>query len=650
MIIEEKIEVSARKDINPYYLDKGYSIELNRNNKKIFLVKPLDLPYHSNYFITAVCDICGKEKDKRIKFCDYYKSYNKHKSYACSKKCSIENTKKTNLEKYGTENVFQVDEFKEKTKITNLEKYGVEHHLQNKEIFEKVKQTNLERYGVEHPIQNDEIKEKTKKTNLEKYEVEYPTQSDKVKEKYKETCLERYSVDNVSKLDSTKEKVKLSNLERYGTEYYTQTDEYKEKVKQTNIELYGREYYLQTEEFQEKVKQTSLKRYGTEHHSQSDIVKDKKIKNNLERYGVEHVLQIEEIRNKTILKQRTKTIKQYQTMLSNDFKIIDYTDTVFLINDINKNHFFEINRYSLYNRIKKNLNVCNICNPIQEDSSLIETDIRNWIEDNYKGIITKDKSILNGKHLDIYLPDLNLAIEFNGLYWHSEYKVDKDYHLNKTIGCNNKGIDLIHIFEDDWLNKKDIIKSILLNRIGIKTNTIYSRKCIIKEVDSKETRTFLDENHIQGFSKSTYKLGLYYESELVSIMTFGYRKTNSKKEFELIRFCNKINTHIPGSASKLFKHFLNNYTIETDYILSYADISMFSGSLYDTLGFKEIHLTEPNYFWVVNNKREHRWKYNKQNLIKDGFDSTLTEKEIMYSRGYFRIFGCGQKRYEYYIE
>ena len=132
-------------------------------------------------------------------------------------------------------------------------------------------------------------------------------------------------------------------------------------------------------------------------------------------------------------------------------------------------------------------------------------------------------------------------------------------------------------------------------------------------------------------------------------MTFGYRKTNAKKEFEIIRFCNKINTNVVGSSSKLFKHFIKSYRIEEDYIISYADISLFDGKMYDMLGFKEIHLTKPNYFWVVNNIREHRWKYNKQKLVKEGYDPSMTEVEIMHNRGYYRIWACGQKRYEYIL-
>jgi hypothetical protein len=213
----------------------------------------------------------------------------------------------------------------------------------------------------------------------------------------------------------------------------------------------------------------------------------------------------------------------------------------------------------------------------------------------------------------------------------------------------------LHIWEDEWVFKKDIIKSIILNKIGKIENKIYARHCDIRIVeDSKLVRKFLDENHIQGYSQSSLKLGLYYQyldssgvqtNELVSLMTFGYRHTNSKKEFELIRFCNKINLNVIGAASKLFKYFCNNYQFNE--LISYSDFRLFDGKMYETLGFTKQHLSKPDYFWCKNLERKHRFNFNKQKLIKEGYDSSKTEVEIMHDRGYYRIFGCGQYRWIY---
>ena len=208
------------------------------------------------------------------------------------------------------------------------------------------------------------------------------------------------------------------------------------------------------------------------------------------------------------------------------------------------------------------------------------------------------------------------------------------------------GIRLIHIFEDDWFSKKEIVKSIILNHLKITNKKIYSRECNIRNVSSKKCREFLDNNHIQGYSRCKYKIGLFYKNELVSVMTFGYRKINNKEQFELIRFCNKINTSVVGSASKLFKHFIFNNNIE--HIVSYADISIFTGDIYTKLGFTFKHLSSPNYFWFIDNKRFHRFKFNKKKLIKEGFDSNKTGNEIMNNRGYYKIWSCGQYRFDWY--
>jgi hypothetical protein len=176
---------------------------------------------------------------------------------------------------------------------------------------------------------------------------------------------------------------------------------------------------------------------------------------------------------------------------------------------------------------------------------------------------------------------------------------------------------------------------------------IYARQCEIRVVeDSKLVREFLDKNHIQGYSQSSIKLGLYYKNELVSLMTFGYRHTNAKKEFELIRFCNRINLNVIGSASKLFNYFKQNFQFNE--LISYSDFRLFDGKMYKTLGFTKQHLSKPDYFWCKDIERKHRFNFNKQKLIKEGFDGSKTEVDIMHERGYFRVFGCGQYRWIYH--
>lgn len=260
-----------------------------------------------------------------------------------------------------------------------------------------------------------------------------------------------------------------------------------------------------------------------------------------------------------------------------------------------------------------------------------------------------NRSVLVNQELDIYVKLKNIAFEFNGLYWHSDKFKDKNYHLNKTNSCKDKNTRLIHIFEDSWVFKKDIVKSRVINLLG-KSHRVYARKTEIREVPTKEAMEFLDVNHLQGRLGSKIKIGLYEGEELVSIMTFGSLRKNlgsvSKEDYwELGRFCNKLNTTVVGGASKILKHFIKNYRPKN--IISYADIMWSNGNLYEKLGFEKSHTTEPNYYYVDKNTaiREDRFKYRKSELVKQGFDPNKTEKQIMQERGYNRIYDCGSIKY-----
>ena len=295
-------------------------------------------------------------------------------------------------------------------------------------------------------------------------------------------------------------------------------------------------------------------------------------------------------------------------------------------------------------------NGCPKCN--NNGTSKMEKEIVEFIKELGLGVEENNITVLGGKELDIYIPEKQIAIEFNGLYWHSDLFKEDKYHLKKLEECESMGIKLIQIFEDEWLNKQEIVKSRLRNILGKIENKIYARKCIIKELDSKTVTKFLNENHLQGTVGSKIKLGLFHNDELVSIMTFGNLRKNlgqkSKDDtFELLRFCNKLNINIIGGASKLFKYFISNYSCVS--VISYSDRRWGSGELYGTLGFKHIHNSQPNYFYVKNGevKREARFKYRKDILVSEGFDKNKTEKQIMIDRNYFRIYDCGAMKFMY---
>lgn len=293
-----------------------------------------------------------------------------------------------------------------------------------------------------------------------------------------------------------------------------------------------------------------------------------------------------------------------------------------------------------------NGNGCTYCT---HTVSKAEIEITEFLKQ-YTEVEQSNRQILKGKEFDIYLPNEKVAIEYNGLYWHSDLFKDRNYHLSKTKESELKGIKLIHVFEDEWIYKKEIVKSRLLSIIGKVDNRIYARKTIVKEVPTKLAMKFLEENHIQGKVGGQLKLGLYKETELVALMTFGkLRKIlgqeSKEGSFELLRFCNKKNTTVVGGASKLFKHFLKNYNpIE---VTSYADRRWSDGNLYNQIGFQKVQDTIPNYFYVIRGVRENRFKYRKSELVKEGYDSSKTEKQIMKDRGFNRIYDCGTMKFKF---
>lgn len=287
-----------------------------------------------------------------------------------------------------------------------------------------------------------------------------------------------------------------------------------------------------------------------------------------------------------------------------------------------------------------------------EKTSKGEIDLLNFIQSLGFNIVPNEREILCGKELDIFIPQLNIAIEYNGIYFHSDKFKNKNDHLNKTKECELKGIRLIHIWESDWLYRNEIIKSNLINILNKTPNKIYARKCEIREISSKISNEFLINNHIQGNCLSKINLGLYYNNELISVMTFGKLRKNlgnisQKDHYELLRFCNKLNTSVIGGASKLFKYFLKNYKPKN--IISYANRDWSKGNLYDKLGFKLINYTPPGYHYYKSKIKYNRFNFRKDILVKQGYDSNKTEFQIMDELGYNRVWNCGNIKYEYFL-
>lgn len=288
----------------------------------------------------------------------------------------------------------------------------------------------------------------------------------------------------------------------------------------------------------------------------------------------------------------------------------------------------------------------NHCKKCANSTSKEEDELYDFIKNDLgiDTVIRNSRTYLNnGKELDIYLPDFNLAIEYCGIYWHSNQFVDKNYHLDKLNQANMNNIRLITIFSDEWLNKKSLVKSRITNILGLNQIKIYGRHTEIREITHKLKKQFLDENHIQGDSRSKINLGLYHNNELVSVMTFGCRPIFNNSEFELIRFCNKKNTSVIGGASKLYNYFVKKHNPKE--VISYCDLRWNTGLLYEKLGLSKIKQSKPNYFYISNTTklRENRIKYQKHKLDKllNKFDPSLTEINNMINNGFNLIYDCG---------
>ena len=270
-----------------------------------------------------------------------------------------------------------------------------------------------------------------------------------------------------------------------------------------------------------------------------------------------------------------------------------------------------------------------------------EREVLAFIQQNYNGdIITNSKSILDTKQeLDIYLPDLNLAFEFNGTYWHSHLHKTSYYHQNKTDQALKQGVSLIHIWEHDWLNKPNIIKSMILNKLNKTPHRIYARKCIIKEVNYYDAQLFLEQNHLHGKGKPhTYSRGLYYNNQLVSVITVT-------QEGEIARFASLISHNVIGGFGKLFKSLKD----KIKFTYAYQDWTPDGNkSIYNSY-FLYNKITKPMLFYYNRNNSTlySRWAYRKLNLSKLFKDyNNENTHEFLLSKGILTIYTCGNHYYE----
>jgi len=482
MILSKKLNINISSSNITHY--SSYYDDLKIGNK--LNVNFNELPQFSNTTIKVKCDYCSKENELKMK------NYSKYGYYDGDYLCKSCKTKKNNLEKYNVENVFQLDEIKEKIKNTINEKYNVDYISQSEIIKEKIVKTNIENYGYKSHLSSDIIKNKIK-----------------------ETLKDKYNVDNISKVENIKIKKKETSLLNNGYDIISKSPNFKTDIKINNIKKLSKKYNL---------------------------------------------------------------------------NFVDINDFDFIINCELCNENYTINKKAFYTRYNCKTIICTNCNKMNSFSnSGYEIELLNFIKDNYKKeIITNSRNIIKPYEIDIFIPDLNFAIEFNGLYWHSDIRKDLNYHYLKFELCKEKNIKLVQIYSDDWIYKKELVKNLILDKLeNIKLDN-YN----IEKIDFNILNNFMIEYSLIESCKSKINYGLYNNGELLSII--GLNK--NKNSYNIVNFCNKLNIGllIINWIIDNLKYDEINFKLNNDYY------SLFE---FEYLNFEFIKTTKPNFYYFKNDKR-----------------------------------------------
>ena len=466
---------------------------------------------------------------------------------------------------------------------------------------EKKEKTLTSNYGVINPSHSDIIREKYKNTCMERYGKSHYSHTQQYKQKYKDTCIERYGVETTAILSDVIEKKEKTNLELYGNVAPSKNEDVKEKTRQTCLSRYGTDSFVKTEKFKEKTRQTCLSRYNVDNFNKKDISEESLMK----------------LENKEWLINQHHQNKKSLLEIS---KILDVNDTT-------------VGRYCKKHGVEVRIT----------GTSIGENEISEYIKSlcGERNVHNNIKGIVDGRYeLDIYIPDLKIAIEYCGLYWHSEIYKDKEYHLKKLEKCNERDIRLIHIFENEWTHSKQIVKEKLRYIISRNVYKIYGRNTTVIKVPTEKRKQFLKKYHIQGNGAGSLSYGLVYNGVLVSLMVFKKRKNGV---YELNRFASSSN--VIGAFSKLLSHFKKNH--EWDEIISFADRRWSEGDVYLKNGFFVDKILKPDYKYIIGDNIFHKFNFRHKTMkwkLKV-FDPSLSEHKNMISNKIYRIYDCGLIRF-----
>lgn len=455
------------------------------------------------------------------------------------------------------------------------------------------------------------------------------------------TMMDRYGVMNASQSETINEKRKLTFKKKYGGNSPFSSIDVVNAATNTLNEKYGGRGFASVE-ILENIKKTNKERFGNENAMSSSDISEKSIETKREKY------------NWSEKPERTDYGYPYKNDLG--------SEVMNLFNDKDR-LAIEYDKYGAcglanilgcnYQLVLHHVNRLGIEKPKPKCiGGSTEVFMRSIFDEFGIPYLTNTRpKFLDRKEIDFFFESKKLAVEINGNYWHSFNplathigNIDKKLHQTKHLVCLENGIKLIQFTDDEIYNKKDICVSMVKNSLGL-NKKIYARKTVIKELTNKEAFSFCENNHLAGAVKSSISFGLFYENELVQVMTFSRtRFEDYDNGYEILRLCSKIGISVVGGASRLLKHFIDKFS--PDIIVSYSDNRVGSGNVYLSLGFECMGLTSIGYEWFVNGVRQSRFKYQKHKLKSlENYIDTKTEDQIMFENGHRKLYNAGNRKW-----
>lgn len=492
-----------------------------------------------------------------------------------------------------------------------------------------LKITMMKKYGVEAASQLPDFKLKVKNTLIKHY-GNNPYQV--IGKKCTDTMMKKYGVSRYVNVD----KIKKTKEQRYGSGTYNN----RKKFLDTMTTKYG-----------SHITQKSLARIQRDSANGTIGFKSEKYKEYLKNNGISNISQLPSVKNKKVLNVLATKYEQLTSFPFNTkFKVLFSLEEYMGSNNYKTYPFECLTCHSTFMGYVTNGGFprCKVCNPLMAHGSNFQREVITFVKTLVPDIQENNHSVIFPLELDIYIPSKKLAIECNGVYWHSELQgKGRNYHLSKTNECNAAGIELIHIWDNEWVTQQPIIKSILQNKLASHLNTkIYARKCELKEITAHEGNAFFDANHLQGSAKASIWIGLYHNDELVQLLAFSKSRYSKQQEWEIIRSVTRCNHTVVGGLERLWKYFVKTYNPQS--VVTYADRRFFTGNSYKNIGFAFAKNTTPNYmYFKLPSILESRQKYQKHKLSKilPIIDKSLSEWTNMKNNGFDRIWDCGHQKY-----